>query len=171
MAARWYLGYVPRVLLHAANLRHVTDNFTSLPKEDVLRIFYRPLKFRRLRPGLNPRTWVSEASTLPPHHRSRWNKNKHRFYNNTNPLFHILVNTKWRGKIKRNSLNMLRLYITVLWSDLIKIRIWSFLKIRFCFILPIFNYVITDRERILKQPQEWEKMRWKVNLKHLSSLL
>jgi hypothetical protein len=39
MVARWSLGYVPRVLLHAANLRHWTDNFTSLPKEDVLRIF------------------------------------------------------------------------------------------------------------------------------------
>ena len=33
--------------------------------------FYRPLKIQRLRPGLNPRTWVSEASTLPLHHRSR----------------------------------------------------------------------------------------------------
>ena len=40
-----------------------------------LRIFYRPLKIRRLRPGLNPRTWVSEASTLPLHHRSRLSKN------------------------------------------------------------------------------------------------
>jgi hypothetical protein len=28
--------------------------------------FYRPLKIRRLRPGLNPRTWV------PLHHRSRY---------------------------------------------------------------------------------------------------
>ena len=33
------LGYAPRVLLHAANLRHGTDNFTSIPKEGVLRIF------------------------------------------------------------------------------------------------------------------------------------
>jgi hypothetical protein len=31
----------------------------------VLRIFP-PLKVRRLRPGLNPRTWVPEASTLTP---------------------------------------------------------------------------------------------------------
>jgi hypothetical protein len=31
----------------------------------VLRIFP-PLKIRRLRPGLNPRTWVPEASTLTP---------------------------------------------------------------------------------------------------------
>ena len=46
-----------RDLLHAANLRHGTDGFTSPPKEGMLRIFS-PLKIRRLRPGLNPRTWV-----------------------------------------------------------------------------------------------------------------
>jgi hypothetical protein len=45
-----------RDLLHAANLRHGTDGFTSPPKEGVLRICS-PLKIRRLRPGLNPRTW------------------------------------------------------------------------------------------------------------------
>ena len=39
MVAKWCLGYAPRVLLYAANLRHGTDNFTSLPKEGVLRIF------------------------------------------------------------------------------------------------------------------------------------
>jgi len=57
-----------RDLLHAANLRHGTDGFTSHPKEGVLRIFS-PLKIRRLRPGLNPRTWVLKASTLPIDHR------------------------------------------------------------------------------------------------------
>jgi hypothetical protein len=57
-----------RDLLHAANLRHGTDGFTSPPKEGVLRIFS-PLKSRR--PGLNPRTWVPKASTLPLDHRSR----------------------------------------------------------------------------------------------------
>ena len=31
-----------RDLLHAANLRHGTDGFTSPPKEGVLRIFFRP---------------------------------------------------------------------------------------------------------------------------------
>ena len=50
-----------RDLLHAANLRHGTDGFTSHLKEGVLRIFS-PLKIRRLRPGLNPRTWVPKAS-------------------------------------------------------------------------------------------------------------
>ena len=60
-----------RDLLHAANLRHGTDGFTSPPKEGVLRIFF-VLKVRRLRPGLNPRTWVLKASTLPLDHRSRY---------------------------------------------------------------------------------------------------
>ena len=58
----------PRIrppLLHAANLRHGTDGFTSPPKEGVLRIFSL-LKIRRLQPGLNPRTWVPKASTLTP---------------------------------------------------------------------------------------------------------
>ena len=55
--------------LHAVDL-HETDGFTSLPKEGVLRIFS-PWKIRRLRPGLNPRTWVPNASTLPLDHRSR----------------------------------------------------------------------------------------------------
>jgi len=58
-----------RDLLHAENLRRGTDGFTSPPKEGVLRIFS-PLKIRRLRPGLNPRTWVPKASTLPLDHRS-----------------------------------------------------------------------------------------------------
>ena len=59
-----------RDLLHAANLRHGTDGFTSPPNEGVLRIFS-PLKIRGLRPGLNPRTWVLKASTAPLDHRSR----------------------------------------------------------------------------------------------------
>ena len=54
-----------RDLLHAANLRHRTDGFTSPPKEGLLRIFF-ALKIRRLRPGLSPQTWVLKASTLPP---------------------------------------------------------------------------------------------------------
>ena len=74
---RWILPEMPdfnvafRNLLHAVNLRHGTDSFTSPPKEGVLRIFS-PWKIRRLRPGLNPRTWVPKASTLPLHHRSRF---------------------------------------------------------------------------------------------------
>jgi len=54
-----------RNLLHAANLRHGTDGFTSSPKKCVLKIVS-PLKIRRLWQGLNPRTWVPKASTLAP---------------------------------------------------------------------------------------------------------
>ena len=60
-----------RDLLHAANLRHGTNGFTSPPKEGVLRNFS-PLKIRRLRLGSNPRSWVLKASTLPLDHRSRF---------------------------------------------------------------------------------------------------
>jgi hypothetical protein len=34
--------------------------------------FFSPLKIRRLRPGLNPQTWVPKASTLPLDHGSRY---------------------------------------------------------------------------------------------------
>jgi hypothetical protein len=59
-----------RDLLHAVKLRHGTDGFTSPPKEGVLRIFF-ALKIWLFWPGVNPRTWVPKASTLPPDHRSR----------------------------------------------------------------------------------------------------
>ena len=59
-----------RDLLHAVSLRHGTNGFTSSPKEGMLKIFS-PCKIQRLRPGLNPRTWVPKASTLPVDHRSR----------------------------------------------------------------------------------------------------
>ena len=78
---KFRLPLIFRDLLHAANLRHGTDGFTSPPKEGVLRIFS-PLKIRRLRPGLNPRTWVLKASTLPLDHRSL--------------CFHIITVLIWR---------------------------------------------------------------------------
>jgi hypothetical protein len=53
-----------RVLLHAVNLRHGTDGLTSPPKEGVRRIVL-PLKIRQLPPGLNTRTWILKAKTLP----------------------------------------------------------------------------------------------------------
>ena len=61
-----------RVLLHAVNLQHGTEGFTSPLKESVLRIFS-PLKIRRLRQGLNPRIWVLQANTLPLDRQSRYN--------------------------------------------------------------------------------------------------
>jgi len=70
ISSRIRLPHNSRDLLLAANLRHGTDGFTSPPKEGVLRIFS-PLKIRRLRPGLNPRTWVPKANTLPLDHLSR----------------------------------------------------------------------------------------------------
>ena len=67
---KWRLPRHFWVLSHAVILRHGTDGFTSPPKEGALRIFS-PWKIRRLRPRLNPRTWVPKASTLPPHHRRK----------------------------------------------------------------------------------------------------
>jgi hypothetical protein len=58
------LFHTRKVLLHAVNLRHGTDGFTSPPKEIVLRIF-------SPQPGLNPRTLGPVASTLPLDHRVR----------------------------------------------------------------------------------------------------
>ena len=51
--------------------KSTTNGFSSLAKEGVLRIFS-PWKIRRLRPGLNPWTWVPKASMLPLDHRSRF---------------------------------------------------------------------------------------------------
>ena len=62
-----------RDLLHAIKLRHGTDGFTTPPKEGVLRIIF-ALKIRRLRPGANPRTWITKASTIPLDHRRRSGK-------------------------------------------------------------------------------------------------
>jgi hypothetical protein len=55
-----------RDLLHAANLRHRTDGFTSPPKEGLLKIFS-SLKIRQLWPGLNP----SNLGTKGQHATSR----------------------------------------------------------------------------------------------------
>ena len=60
-----------RDLLHVVNLRHGTKDFTSLPKEGMLRIFFASKKIHRLRSVLNPRIWVPKASTLLLDHRSR----------------------------------------------------------------------------------------------------
>jgi hypothetical protein len=62
---RYIFIHARKVLLHAVNLRHGTDGFTSPPKEVVLRIFI-TLK--------NPRTLGPVASTLttsPPRSTTR----------------------------------------------------------------------------------------------------
>jgi hypothetical protein len=68
-----------RDLLHAVKLRRGTDGFTSPPKEGVLRISF-ALKIRRLRLGVNPRTWVPKASTLPLDHRSSFTFTLQKFH-------------------------------------------------------------------------------------------
>ena len=95
-----------RDLLHAANLRHGTDGFTYPSKEGVLRIFS-PLKIRRLRPGLNPRTWVPKASTLPLDHRSRPQEillvlvYVITVLESTQPLSEMsTINISWGGRVK-----------------------------------------------------------------------
>ena len=94
-------------LLHAANLRHGTDGFTSPPKEGVLRIFS-PLKIRRLRPGLKPRTWVPKASTLPLDHLAKpklMNKSPNKKINaSRNKKINI------KSKLTMNKLNSLATY-------------------------------------------------------------
>ena len=73
---RWILtenARLPRNIQGSFTCRKSTtweNDFTFLPKEGVLRIFS-PWKIRRLRPCLNPRTWLPKASTLPVDHRSR----------------------------------------------------------------------------------------------------
>ena len=65
---RWILPENTRLPFNAVNLRHWTDGFTSPLKEGMLRIFS-PWKIQLLRSGLNQRTWVPKASTLPLDHR------------------------------------------------------------------------------------------------------
>jgi hypothetical protein len=59
-----------RVLLHAANLRHGTDGFTSPPKEGILWIFF-ARKIRRLR---TRELGYQRSACLPLDHRSRYVK-------------------------------------------------------------------------------------------------
>ena len=54
-----------RDLLHAANLRHGRDGFTSPPKEGMLRIFF-ARKIRRLQPGLVPEASMLTTRPLKP---------------------------------------------------------------------------------------------------------
>jgi hypothetical protein len=64
ISSRMRLPRNSRDLLHAANLRHGTDGFTSPPKEGVLRIFLL-LKIRRLRPVNTMKTYRGRRSTAP----------------------------------------------------------------------------------------------------------
>ena len=83
-----------RDLLHAANLQHGNDGFTSPPKEGMLRIFS-PLKIRSLRPGLNPRTWVPKASTLPLDHNTKFS------CDSLHPFTPCIFSPTWQKKGKK----------------------------------------------------------------------
>ena len=57
-----------RYLLHAVNLRHGTNDFTSLPKEGVLRIFF-ALKNPTASAGFEPANFGTKgqhATSRPP---------------------------------------------------------------------------------------------------------
>ena len=53
-----------RVILHAANMRHGTNGFTSLPKEGVLRIFF-ALKNPTASAGFEPAATSRPPTPLP----------------------------------------------------------------------------------------------------------
>ena len=58
-----------RDLLHAVNLRHGTDGFTSPPKEGVLRIFFFALKNPTASVGIEPANFGTKgqhATSRPP---------------------------------------------------------------------------------------------------------
>jgi hypothetical protein len=85
-----------RDLLHAVKLRHGNDGFTSPPKEWRVEEFF-ALKIRRLRPGVNPRTWVPKASTLPLDHPSHYST-LHRALINVNAGVGQIVSSRTSGK-------------------------------------------------------------------------
>ena len=62
-------GWELSIILPECRLpRYTLEIFYVLQICDI----FSPLKIRRLRPGLNPRTWVLQASTLPLDHQSRY---------------------------------------------------------------------------------------------------
>jgi hypothetical protein len=61
-----------RDLLHTVKLRHGTDERLYFPYEGRRAEDSFALKIWRLRPTVNPRTWVPKASTLPLDHWSRY---------------------------------------------------------------------------------------------------
>ena len=79
-----------RDLLHAANLRHGTDSFTSPPKEGVLRIFP-PWKILMASAGFEP---ANLGSMLHLDHRSRYYK-RHGFVTDLNHFSVIYPRGIW----------------------------------------------------------------------------
>jgi hypothetical protein len=65
-------SFTCRKARHGTEGRHAEDFFVR--------------KIWRLRPGLNPRTWVAKASTLPLDHRSRYYLRLRPKYHPRNPI-------------------------------------------------------------------------------------
>ena len=91
-----------RDLLHAVNLRHGTDRFTSLPKEGVLRIFF-ALKNSPASVGFEP----ANLGTKGQHATSRPPKPLNyalvsRDLSDKSFMFHLSFNLKWRSEICTN---------------------------------------------------------------------
>jgi hypothetical protein len=82
---------------------HNNHNRQTSKPPVVLGIFYLLLKIRLLRPGLNPRTWIPKASTLPLDHRSRWEQTKPVFIILGFFLSSLLVWSKHLGQCSMNS--------------------------------------------------------------------
>jgi hypothetical protein len=64
---------LPRYIQESFTCRKATtwDRWLYFPSEERRAEDFFALKIRRLRPDVNPRTWVPKASTLPLDHRSR----------------------------------------------------------------------------------------------------
>jgi hypothetical protein len=96
MGEKWPRNSLPR---HFWVLLHVVKHDMGQTKEGVLRIFF-ARKIWRLRPGLNPRTWVPKASTLPLDHRSRclmiYSNIKYMYLR----FYYLGLLTPWRGRQK-----------------------------------------------------------------------
>ena len=94
---RWILPEMPdfhvafRNLLHAVNLRHETDGFTSPPKEGVLKIFFRPEKSDGFGWVWTQELGVPKASKLPLDRRSRC-------LNSFFPIYSKSVKFRWQTK-------------------------------------------------------------------------
>jgi hypothetical protein len=64
------------------------------------------IKIRRLRPGVNPLTWVPKASTLPLDHRSRANRARHIYHTDSlhlpgHPLIETVTQETHSAKIQK----------------------------------------------------------------------
>ena len=122
---RWILtenARLPRNIqgsfLHAVNLRHGTDGFTSRPKEGVLIIFFALKKIRLLRPGFEP----ANVGTKDQHATSRPPKMLKRQFTSTCRCVRPSVRMHQRGSYWTDFCEIL--CRRNLWISLEKLQIW-----------------------------------------------